>query len=339
MSTTSQVTTFSDLYTELQNRVRAQTSVTAVETLAKRAINVALHDMHLGFDYKVPWAERRATLRTQDDYSTGTVTATRGSTTVTGSGTLWNTANDFSVNNVRANGKIIINGSRTPYTVQSVTNDTTLVLTTAYTEATATAAGYVYFEDEYDLASDFLRPIDLQSFSDSMSIDLISRSEARRRYPNNTVPGNSKVACIVDLGFSSSTTPVRRVRLFPPPSQFVLIPYSYITSNLAVSSAGAGATNLSADSDEPIVPLRYRYAIVLHALYNWYRDRKDDTRSQEAKAEYTDIMTRLSMDQEDGAPRPQLRPRVSGYVRSAKKPYSGSRGGRFDTGNRFDRMM
>jgi hypothetical protein len=104
-----------------------------------------------------------------------------------------------------------------------------------------------------------------------------------------------------------------------------------------VSALGVGAANLSADTDEPIVPLRYRHAILFHALYHWYRDKKDDTRSQEAKAEYTDIMARIIMDHDIGAPRPQLRPRVSGYVRAAKSPYRG-RGRRYDVGGRFDRM-
>jgi hypothetical protein len=48
VSSTSQLTTFSDIYTDLQNRVRVTTSVTATETQAKRYINIALQDMHLG---------------------------------------------------------------------------------------------------------------------------------------------------------------------------------------------------------------------------------------------------------------------------------------------------
>ena len=64
MSATSQLTTFSDLYTDLQNRVRAATGVTATENQAKRYINIALHDMALGFQYKMPWLEREAYIRT-----------------------------------------------------------------------------------------------------------------------------------------------------------------------------------------------------------------------------------------------------------------------------------
>ena len=338
MSTTSQVTSLSDMVTNLSNRIRVSTGVTATETQLKTALNTALHDMHLGTDYRLPWAERRAVIRTQDDYTTGTVTTTKGSTSITGSSTLWNTANAFSVNNARANGRIVFSGSRTPYIVSSVTNDTAIVLTERFTE-TSLAAGstYTYYEDEYDLASDFLRPIDMQRFSNEMSVVLISRTEFRLRFPVNSTLGRPTVATILDFAPSGNTTPIRRVKFAPAPNDFLQIPYTYVTSNLAVSSAGAAQANLSADADEPIVPLRYRHAIVLHALASLYRDKKDDTRSQEAKAEYVDIMTRIIVDTEVGAPRPQLRPRVSGYVRAAKRPYTRGGGRRFDMGN-FDNM-
>ena len=338
MSTSQQVTTFADLYTALEQAVRVSTGVSATEQQAKRAINMALHDIHLGLDYRLPWAERRAVLRTQDDYTTGTVTTTKGSTAVTGASTLWNTANAFSVNNVRAGGKIVFGGSRTPYEVASVSSDTALVLTEKFTE-TSLAAGstYTYYEDEYALAVDFLRPIDMQRFSLESSVDLISRTEFRRRFPINSTLGRPSVATILDLPFASNTTPVRKVKLAAAPNDFYQIPYTYVTSYLAVSSAGAAAANLSADTDEPIVPLRYRHAIFYHALYNWYRDKKDDTRSQESKAEYVDIMTRIMMDTEVGSVRPQIRPRVSGYARQAKSPYTRGSARRFDRG-RFDEM-
>ena len=337
MSATTQLTTFSDLYTALSNAVRITTGLTASENQAKRAINIALHDMHLGVDYKLPWAERRAVIRTQDDYSTGTVTTTKGSTSITGSSTLWNTANAFSVNNARANGRIVFAGSRNPYIVSSVGSDTAITLTERFTETSLSGATYVYYEDEYDLATDFLRPIDMQRFSLEASIDLISRTEFRRRYPTNTICRRPTVATLLDFAPSGNTTPIRRVKFAPPPNDFYQIPYTYVTGNLAVSSSGTAAANLSADADEPIVPLRYRHAILYHALANWYRDKKDDTRSQEAKAEYVDIMSRIIMDQEVGAPRAQFRPRISGYVRSAKSPYSRGSARRFDKGN-FDYM-
>ena len=338
MSTTSQVTTFADLYTELQNRVRADTSQSAGIVQAKRAINVALQDLHLGQDYRFAWAERNARLIVRAQYSTGTVTATKGSTTLTGTSTVWTTADAFGIANARANGKILVAGSTTPYIVSSVGGAGTITLTGAFTETTVTDGTYVYYEDEYALASDFLRPVDVQQFSTEANIPLIGRTEFRRQFPTNRSPSTRiAVACIVDAAPSGNTTPIRRVRFAPPPSTAMTIPYAYITGNLATSSAGVAAANLSADTDEPIVPLRYRHAIVFHALYHYYRDKKDDSRSQEAKAEYTDILLRIMADSEVGSPRPQIQPRMSGYARSAKRPYSGAGARRFDMG-RWDNM-
>jgi hypothetical protein len=174
----------------------------------------------------------------------------------------------------------------------------------------------------------------MQRFSDEANIYLLGRTEFRRRFPSNSVPGRPSVACLIDYAPSGNTTPIRRVRFNPPPSTFLTIPYAYITSNLVVSSLGVAQTQFSADADEPIVPLRYRHAIVFHALYHWFRDKKDDSRSQEAKAEYTDIMLRISGDVEVGASRPQISPRVSYYASRARRPYSR---GRYDSSGRFDR--
>ena len=307
------------------------------DTIAKRLINTSLHDMHLGTDYKFPWAERHGRLIVRAQYTTGTVTITKGSTTLTGTSTVWTTTDAFTIANARANGKVLINGGRTPYVVSSVGGAGTITLTSQFTEDDVTDGTYIYFEDEYALASDFLRPVDVQTFSDECSIDLIGRTEFRRRYPLNVTLGRPRVACIVDAAPSGSTAPIRRVKFHQPSSLAMTVPYDYITANLAVSSAGVAAANLSADTDEPIVPLRYRHAIFYHALSAWYRDRKDDARSQEAKGEYTDIMLRVMADSDVGANRPQFRPRVSHYAARAKRPYSGS-GGRFDINGRFDRM-
>ena len=66
MAATTQPTDFSDLYTDLMNRVRADTSVATTETIAKRLINIALQDMHIGTRF--PWAERDAHLTTHPKY-------------------------------------------------------------------------------------------------------------------------------------------------------------------------------------------------------------------------------------------------------------------------------
>ncbi len=340
MSATTQITTFSDAYTDLLNRVRAQTGVTATENQAKRYINIALHDMHIGTSDNLPWAERHATLVTQPNYSTGTLSVSRGGTAVTGSGTLWATNNDFAVNNVREGGKMVIAGSSEVYEVSAVGSDTALTLASAYVgSADASGDTYLYFEDEYSLASDFLRPVDVQLFSEKMSIALIPRTDFRRRFPRNATPGTPRTATLVsNFRLSTNAGPERRVVLHQPPNGAYAIPYNYITKNLANATSGTPLENLSSDDDEPIVYLRYRHVIVLHALYHWYRDKRDDKRSAEARQEYVDTMIRMTNDNEIGSPRPRIQPNMSIYRRSAERPWSGRHGRRHTVGSAFDEL-
>jgi len=336
VSATSQVTDFSDLYTDLLNRVRAATGVTATDNQAKRYINTALQDLVLGYGEKFPWAQREGVLRTKAPYTTGTVAVTVGSTTITGTSTAWNTNDDYGVANMVAGGKFTVNGTDT-YEIASVASDTSSTLTTAYIGDTDTSTTYTYYEDDYALHADFYRPLDYRSFDASADIPLIDPMEFRRRYPRNISRGRPRVATLISKNPSGDTTVRTRVRFYQPPDAAYLIPYSFITNKLAYSSSGTAATALSADADEPIVPLQYRHVLVLHALISWYRDKKDDARSQEVKAEWVELMKRITGDSQIGDARPRIQPRVWGVHERARRPWSGT-GHHYVVGTAWDEM-
>jgi hypothetical protein len=219
VSSTSQYTDFSDLYLGLQHRVRVTTGTTATTEQAKNYINIALHDFNLGFQYKLPWLERQGQLRTHTPYSDGTVAISVGSTTLTGTSTLWNTANSYNENNARTSGKLVLQGTTDIYPIATVTSDTSITLGSRYVGSAAlSGATYTYFEDTYDLASDFLRPMDFQLFSEARGIKLIPRDEFRRRFPRPNVAGNPEYACLLDMAPNGSTSPIRRVQFYPYPS-------------------------------------------------------------------------------------------------------------------------
>ena len=407
MSSTSQPTTFLDLYTDLRNRSR-EASETATVEQAKRYINIALGDMHVGQGEKFPWAERSAVLVTQPKYTTGTLSVAQGLKLVAGTSTDFTGTNDYQVANVRVGGKLVVSGVDEVYEVASVASAGVLSLASIYLGDTDATASYVYFEDEYALHPDFLRPIDQQKFDEGISIDLVGRTEFRRRYPRNRTPGKSRVATLIEKAFQAASTGSitafadasneqttvssaahgmsngdkiiisgttsynggftissvaagtfvinatwvaddgtgtwtrtssrdRRIRFAPPPDTAEMIRYAYVTSNLAVTSAGVEMPNMSADTDEPIVPLHYRHAIVLHALARWYRDKQDDQRSVQVMNEYTGLMLSIISDTEIGGARAQFRPRVGQYRRRAKRPWGGGTG-RYDINGRFDRF-
>ena len=336
MSNVTQPQTFSDLYASLMMRARVDSNQSINSTSAKQLINTALFDMHLGNGEKFAWCERNGRLLTQAPYSTGTVTIAQGSASLAGSGTAWDTANGFSVDNVRPGGRIVFPGDDTVYEVDTVSSDTALTLTDAYRGSSIAAETYNYFEDEYDLASDFLRPLDKTRFDGRGEIEIIDRREFRRRFTVYAAPGYVVACAIFDAPFNGNTTPRRRVRFFRPPSEARYIPYAYVTANLAVTSAGVEQTQLTNDADEPIVPLCARHLIVLKALEHWYRDKKNDSRSAQVQAEYGDGIARLMTSTEVGSQRPSLAPRVGSYVRQARSPYKGGRSRRHTTGNTFD---
>ena len=284
MSVATQVTDLTDLRTDLIVRVRDATGVTATNNIADRYLNMALHDIHINPGNNWPWAIRRAYLQTHAPYSTGTVAITAAArTTLAGTDTLWNTAvTGMGFNNARVGGKMTF-GSSDIHEVTVVTSDTAITIDPRWMGDAVTAQSYTYFEDEYALAADFYRPLDWRQFSDEVKIGLVGPQEFRRRWVKNSRLGRPKNATIIQLGFSSNTTPRYRVVLNPVPNNELVIPYQYITSYLAVTSAGTEQTQLTNTSDEPIIPLGYRHILVFHALYHWYRDRKDDTRSAEAK--------------------------------------------------------
>lgn len=342
MSESTQYTTFADLYQGLLRRLRISTGVTATDTQAKHYINVALQDIHLGFDYKLPWCERRGTIQTRTPYTTGTVSIAVGSVSLTGTGTLWNTVDSYGLKNARQLGMIRFAGSSDTYSVVAVSSDTSITITPPYAGTNdLTDAEYVYFENDYTLDSTFLRPVDFQTFSPESNITLLPRNEFRRRFPSINVTGRPRYACLVDSIYSYTTAiPYRRVLFYPYPDKVYTIHYTFITSIVATDSTGANSlTGMSADTDVPTMPLRYRHAIIFHALAHWYRDRKDDARAQAAAAEYTDIMTRIVGDH-DIATHTMFRLQPSHpYGRYAARPYS-YRGGRkgYDINNAFDEM-
>lgn len=294
MAVTDAPATLSELRTDFLNRVRTVTGVTATNNIADRYLNIALQDLHLHRQWW--WQERRAILVTRSPYTTGTVTVSEGATAVTGSSTAWTTANNFGVNNARVGDKITLGATTDVYVISAVGSATSITLETRYTGAALSASGYAVFQDEYALESDFGSPLDWRIFSEERKIRLVGPKEFYRLYPRNSVRRTPKHAALIELGPSGSTALRRRVVFGPAPDNEYSIPYRFATTNLAVSSGGTGAATMSADTDVPIVPTRYRYMIVLNAIYHWYRDRKDDARSQEAKAEYEGLIMRMTQD-------------------------------------------
>lgn len=346
MTTTGTPQTFYELYVSALQRVRTATNDGTSVQIMKSYINQANEDLAVQQNWS--WAERQGYITTHAPYTSGNVSISASArTTLTGNGTAWNTAvGGMGFNNMRADGKLVLSGANDVYRVASVSSDTAATLTSRYVESIDTASAYAlaygtytYFEDEYALASDFFRLVDTRTFSPAMKIEVLGRQEFYRLYPRNsgTSPGTPRACTIVELGPSGAVDPRPRVVFAPPPDGVLSIPYRYITTNLAVSSAGAAQINMSATDDEPIIPLRYRHVLIFYAIAQWYRDRKDDQRAQQANGEYVDLVKRIANDSEPQRDRPRFVPPNRMYRSGTAGPRRMGRGG-FSTGTWFDEM-
>jgi hypothetical protein len=336
MAATDAPSTLSELATDFLENIKDVTSSTAITNLVYRFLNRANQDIH---QERWWWAERRSVILTKPPYTTGTVSVTKGATAVTGASTAWTTADSFGNAQAAAGEKITLGSTTDVYVIDSVSGATALTLASRFTGETLSAASHVVFQDEYALASDFDDVVDTRTFSEDHDIDLIGAQEFYRRFARNSVGGTPEVATLIELGPSGSASLRRRVLLGPRPDRAYTIPYRYYTTNLAVSSTGVGAVNITATTDQPIIPIRFRQALVYRAMAAWYQTRKKDPEAAtQAMADYTTVMLRARAatgPTEDGV---RMVPRVGSYWRMARRPWRRGGSTRLTTGTAWDQL-
>ena len=164
-------------------------------------------------------------------YDTGTVSVTRGSTSVTGVGTQFET--DLTAG---AQEYYYFRTGTVWYKIASVTNETTLVLATAFAEEDVSAGGYKIVKRHHPLAptarwiGDFvhtrLRTV-LKSDMSLTELDMIA--------PGRTIAGNIPTYA-VEIGEDSDG--YKKYEVYPPPENSELLHYVYwkIPTTLAIDS-------------------------------------------------------------------------------------------------------
>ncbi len=229
------------------------------------------------------WARKRpyGVFNTEASRTTGTVTATQGSTTLT-----FSSAPSQSL----AGWRVRINNLTTVPRIQThIAAGTVAVLDAAWPEETQTAVSYVAFKLEYNLASDFLRfcgrPI---LFAGPYRMDVVDRDALEVEWPLARVAafntGTTLQAALIDL------TTIQLSHYTEDPLR-VEYPYIFLPNDLV-----AGET--------PILPRHYRRFLAVAAAALICLDKSDskvDALGIESKAilramlrEQNHHMTRMS---------------------------------------------
>jgi hypothetical protein len=286
-----------------------------------------------------PWGDlqRRATLNIVAPVDHTSISLANGATQATSVD-----QPDFNDGGVTTNWKVKISGYDSILTVSSVTESDppgavdSLELTNfleTWPHATVTDGTAKAWKDEYTLASDFSRPVNYVDFINHWKLQPIGMRHMRELAPWPAIPGKPRYYTLVKP--AQGDVRVWHVLFYPPPDEAAIVPYEYISSNMAYTTAGVGQATLSADDDEPWMDERYRHILVYGALGEIYRDFKDDTRSAEARSMYEQLLRRMAADQETTDDMPQLKPSRARYrhlTRWRSTP-------QYDVNGNFDRMF
>ena len=144
---------------------------------AQRRLNIVKADIISRFGGRWPSQYREGWLALNPLYTEGTITATKGSQTVTGSSTTWS-----SVDNVQAGYKILMPDAAY-YRIISVSSDTSLIIDTPYQGTTVSGNTYQIWNDEYVLAPEVLSIGGFIDYGLQLTMDETYPRNMKQSYP------------------------------------------------------------------------------------------------------------------------------------------------------------
>lgn len=264
--------TFLLCYNEVLNRTQ-NTSVDADRlALVKTFVNNR-HKEILAFR-SWPFLQSTFTLNLVAPYSTGTITGTNGSVTVTGTGTSFVAGH--------AGWILAPTAGNEWYEVLSVPNGTTLTLKTPIATDNFTNVSYWLYQLRYAMPTDFRVPTTgVVNFWTVPPLDFVGMRTIMKRltqlyfdYPRE-----------MSLDYNGTTTP--QMVFYPPAVKAAMIKGIYIRS----------VADLAADADAIVIPEPYRRAIVEGALADLYRDPNGtDPRFQSCEQNFTQLRNMMARD-------------------------------------------
>lgn len=232
-------TNYGTIQTEVLNKIGIADD--DVEDVAKQALNDILQEICQSSNFS--WLYGDSSFITTAVYGTGTMTATEGSTTITGTGTTWTSG--------MVGRKITCENAT--YIIATFVSTTEMTISTNYAGAGGGGLSYKIFQDEYSLASDCEDVLSVRQENHPHKLIKVGIEVIDDYYPQRSSFGYPVAYSIV--GYDSSDYMV--VALYPNPNVARNVYYRYKKR----------VTEMSADTDTPIIPLRYRWVMAKGALY------------------------------------------------------------------------
>ena len=265
--------TFLTMQQELAARLRLDLNVSDQATLAKRWLNMGYRDLWNAYDW--PWAREREIVQTVIDKTAGTVDVGVSGTTVTGTSTA------FASDDV---GKFIqFSSSDNWYKITAVASTVSLTLEAAYVGTSALDDGtYTIRKVFYALSSSVERILDMrQAETPALMVPIHFRDFDLLR-PDPTSTGKGRAYAVWGIDSSGNIL-------------FQIFPHADAAYNLEVRYKKK-LTELSSDSDEPLIPTKWHHLLVEAGLargLEYVRTDHTDRRAELKKAEVRGLLQEM----------------------------------------------
>lgn len=259
---------------DIRTRVAQEAGLSATNdaTMINAWINGAYQQLS-GF-YPWPWLLTNFTIQTEADITTGTASVNAGSTSVTlSSGPSSSVATNYMIQ--------FTDTSNDWYYISAHTaSSTSLTLANAFAgTSNYTAGSYIIRRVFYSLPTDLDRLIDLRQSITNLKLEGVEAATFDKLVPDPSSVGTPIYYYLT--GMTSAN--VWQVGFFPTPSAIINI-------------QGRGLktiTEMSSDSDQPLVPAKWHNALVFLALALYGHDYIDDSRVESARSRAKEIVSEM----------------------------------------------
>lgn len=169
-------------FAEIISRIESITNITNQRVLVKDSVQWGLNDLT---DKDLNYLQSKSFFTTVAPYTTGTVSATNGSKTITGSGTTFTSA--------MVNRKIRIADQTGYYRIAAFVSTTELTLEAPYSNDTVTDKTFSIFKDEYKLAADLDTYKVLRQIEDGIALGSLEATAFDLLEPSATGEGTPRI--------------------------------------------------------------------------------------------------------------------------------------------------
>lgn len=293
-------------FKNIQDGIIARANLDATSTVVRNQVKEYINTSYQFIAYRKPyrWTGETRHLKLLAKATAGTIAVTSGQNTVTGTSTAFTEATHLHC-------KIKIGSNPNPFRITRVASTTSLVIDAPYTGSTASGLSYVIYKDEYGLFPDLvnIRRLYVPNTSVNYQPYAVGPDEMdQRRMKMPFSSGSPRYYTINGFGYYRSVTWANfkwDVDYWEDPftvasrNQKLVVWPALNTSDLNIQIRFTKEVKaMSADADEPLMPLPVRKVLVYGPLYENFAAKRDIQMLSVWKREYQDVLKQMEADVE-----------------------------------------